>query len=112
MTRTARLPLAALLLALCGCAAPVRAAAQEPTTVVVVRHAEKAAAGGQDPELSEAGAARAGALAAALADAGVDAVVTTQLRRTRLTAQPLMRELDLAPEVVATGGADHPKAVA
>lgn len=112
MTRTARFPLAALLLALCGCAAPVRAAAQEPTVVVLVRHAEKAASGGQDPELSEAGTARAGALAAALADAGVDAVVTTQLRRTQLTAQPLMRELGLAHEVVATGGADHPGAVA
>ncbi|HEX2190341.1 MAG TPA: histidine phosphatase family protein, partial [Longimicrobiaceae bacterium] len=103
MTRAARRSLV-LLLALCALAPALagRAAAQEPTVVVLVRHAEKAAAGGQDPELSEAGTARAGALAAALAEAGVDAVVTTQLRRTRLTAQPLMRELGLAPEVVAT----------
>lgn len=112
MNRTARHPLAALALALCAVAAPARAAAQEPTVVVVVRHAEKAAAGGQDPELSEAGTARAGALDAALADAGVDAVVTTQLRRTQLTAGPLMRRLRLTPEVVATSGADHPRAVA
>jgi broad specificity phosphatase PhoE len=110
--RIARLPLAVFLLALCGLALPDLAAAQEPTVVVLVRHAEKAAAGGQDPELTEAGTARAGALAAALAEAGVDAVVTTQLRRTRLTAQPLMRELGLSPEVVPAGGPDHPKAVA
>ena len=112
MTRIARLRLVLLLLALCGAALPGRAAAQEPTVVVLVRHAEKAAAGGQDPELSEAGTARAGALAEALADAGVDAVVTTHLRRTQLTAAPLMRELKLAPEVVQAGGPDHAKAVA
>ena len=112
MTRTVRLPLAALLLALCGLVLPAAAAAQEPTVVVLVRHAEKAAAGGRDPELSEAGTARADALAAALADAGVDAVVTTDLRRTQLTAAPLLRELKLAPEVVPAGGPDHPNAVA
>ncbi|HEV2734235.1 MAG TPA: phosphoglycerate mutase family protein [Longimicrobiaceae bacterium] len=112
MKRIARLPLAALLLALCGLSLPDLAAAQEPTVVVLVRHAEKAAAGGQDPELSAAGTARAGALAAALAQAGVDAVVTTQLRRTQLTARPLMQELGLRPEVVPAGGPDHPRAVA
>jgi broad specificity phosphatase PhoE len=112
MTLPVRLPLAALLLALCGLALPATAAAQEPTVVVLVRHGEKAASGGQDPELSEAGTARAAALAAALADAGVDAVVTTNLRRTRLTAGPLLRELKLSPEVVPAGGADHAKAVA
>jgi len=103
-----------VLAALLAFAAPERAAAQEPTVVVLVRHAEKAAAGRQDPELSEEGSARAVALAGALAGTEVDAVVTTQLRRTRLTAEPLMRERGLTPEVVPVAGGTeaHVKAVA
>ncbi|MEW5927029.1 MAG: phosphoglycerate mutase family protein [Gemmatimonadota bacterium] len=112
MKRIVRLPLAAILLALLGLALPAPAAAQEPTVVVLVRHAEKAAAGGQDPELSEAGTARARALAATLEDAGVDAVVVTDLRRTRLTAAPLTAELKLDPEVVPAGAPNHAGAVA
>lgn len=112
MTRIVRCTLA-LLLALCAPALADRAAAQAPTVVVLVRHAEKAPEGGRDPELSAAGAARADSLAVALADAGVDAVITTELRRTRLTAGPLLRALRLEPEVVPTGGGDaHVRAVA
>jgi broad specificity phosphatase PhoE len=100
--------------ALCALALPARADAQEPTLVVLVRHAEKAAAGGRDPELSEAGTARAAALAEALAGTPVDVVVTTQLQRTRLTAAPLLRKHALTPEVVPTGSATdaHVRAVA
>src|SRR3990172_10984027 len=60
-----------------------------PTTVVVVRHAEKAAVPGDDPPLSEAGHARARALRAALADASVTAVVVSPRIRTHETARPL-----------------------
>ena len=56
--------------------------------VVVVRHAEKAADDPRDPSLSAAGEARAQALAATLAGAGLDAAYATQYRRTRLTAAP------------------------
>lgn len=56
-------------------------------TVVLVRHAEKVDAS-SDPVLSEAGQARAGALALALADAHPDHVFTSPLQRTRLTASP------------------------
>jgi broad specificity phosphatase PhoE len=59
------------------------------TTVVLVRHAEALPNAGTDPVLSEDGTARANALAAALKDAGVKAVLTTQYQRTILTAQPL-----------------------
>lgn len=114
MTRAALRPLV-LLLALCALAPAFagRAAAQEPTVVVLVRHAEKAASGGDDPELSPEGSARAAALAEALADAGVDVVVVTQRRRTGLTAEPLARARGLAPEVVALGGGEaHVRSVA
>ena len=84
---------AALLLA-----APAALRAQ-PVTVVVVRHAEKADASA-DPVLSEAGTARAEALAAALKDAGVQAVIVSPRQRTRLTAQGVLQARGLTPEVV------------
>src|SRR5690348_17209435 len=58
----------------------------QPSAVILVRHAEKASQTESDPVLSEAGTQRAKDLAAALADAGVGSVITTQLQRTRLTA--------------------------
>lgn len=94
-----------------GCAAAPRAERARPTVVYLVRHAEKADTT-RDPTLSAAGEARARALDSALRDAGVQAVVTTQLRRTALTAAPLAERRALAPEVVQTTGQAHPEAVA
>jgi broad specificity phosphatase PhoE len=59
------------------------------TTLLVVRHAE-AARGSDDPELTEAGAARAVRLAEVAKDAGVTVAYVTQFRRTRDTAAPLV----------------------
>ncbi len=101
----------AILLLLC--AAP--AMADEPSQLVLlVRHAEKAEAPADDVALSAAGRARADALAAALAHARVDAIVTTQFRRTRETAEPLARRLGLTPIVVPAGSDTraHAQAVA
>lgn len=56
----------------------------------VVRHAEREDDGSDDPGLSETGRARAFALADTLADVAIDAVYTTQLRRTVDTAAPLL----------------------
>jgi broad specificity phosphatase PhoE len=86
-----------------------------PALVLLVRHAEKATAPAGDPPLTAAGERRAHALADALRDAGVTAIVTTQLRRTRDTAQPLAAALGLTPEVVPVGDEDtavHARAVA
>lgn len=108
-----RIPL--LLLALLLSWAGPAAAQQQPTVVILVRHAEKVAPNPPDgdPELTEAGRARARALADALADAGVDAVITSQWKRTRFTAAPLAEKLGLTPEVVSTSGAQaQPEAVA
>ncbi|HUF24455.1 MAG TPA: histidine phosphatase family protein [Vicinamibacterales bacterium] len=87
-------------------AAPVQTAAGV-TTVVIVRHAEAVPDSGPDPVLSEAGAARANALAEALADAGVKAVITTQYQRTALTGGPLAAALNvpLIKESIAGGPA-------
>lgn len=62
--------------------------AEAATTIVLVRHAEKRSDQGSDPGLTEAGQARAEALATVLKDAGVDRIYTTQLQRTWLTAMP------------------------
>jgi phosphohistidine phosphatase SixA len=73
-----------------------------PPLVILVRHADKAAAqaNDHDPPLSEAGRTRAQDLAAALHDAGVTAIITTELRRSRETAAPLAQALALKPEVI------------
>jgi broad specificity phosphatase PhoE len=112
--RPPRALLAALLPALLAAGvacAPRPAPAQ---TVILVRHAEKAAPSG-DVALSAVGEARAQALADALRDAGVTAVVTTELKRTQQTAQPLAAARGLTPRVVATRSgatAAHAEAVA
>jgi len=77
------------------------AAAPPATVVIVVRHAERAPGSG-DPPISEAGQARARALAEIGKAAGVSAVITTQLQRTRQTAQPLVEALGITPVVVNT----------
>lgn len=89
-----------------------REAAMAPTTVILVRHAERATEPANDPVITPAGEQRAQALAAALKDAGVQAIVTTQFQRTRLTAKPLADALGLAAEVVEARGATHPQEVA
>jgi len=88
--------------------------AEGPTTVVVVRHAERADVADRDPPLSAEGAARAEALAEALADAGVSAIYATPYRRTRDTAAPLARRLGLEiRETAVEGGIEaHAREVA
>ena len=89
--------LVVLALVLMG-AAPSPAA---PSTVVLlVRHAERAPGTGDVP-ISEAGQARAAALAEVGKVAGVSAVITTQFQRTQQTAAPLATALSLAPTVIA-----------
>ncbi|MEZ5332206.1 MAG: histidine phosphatase family protein [Thermoanaerobaculia bacterium] len=65
--------------------------ARSVTTVVVVRHAEKA--GGANPVLTPEGRQRAEALVDVVGGADVAAVYATNLCRTALTAEPLALEL-------------------
>jgi broad specificity phosphatase PhoE len=71
-------------------------AADAPTIVLVVRHAEKAS-DTTDPPLSDAGRARADALAHVAGSAGVSAVFHTQFKRTQQTVAPLAARLNLTP---------------
>ncbi|RZJ01766.1 MAG: histidine phosphatase family protein [Brevundimonas sp.] len=82
-------------------------------TVYLVRHAEKADASA-DPVLSEAGQARAAALAGAMADAHPDHIFTSPLQRTRLTAEPTATAGSVTIEAVGFdgGAAGHVAAIA
>lgn len=82
---------------------PALASAQ-PATVILVRHAERAAAPANDPILTDAGNQRAIDLRDALLAAGIKTVITTQLQRTGLTAKPLSDTLGITPIVVRAGG--------
>jgi broad specificity phosphatase PhoE len=72
---------------------------QATTTIIFVRHAEKAAEPEPDPGLSEAGQRRVAELTRQLVDAdvvaGVDAVYATPYRRSQETAGPIVDALDL-----------------
>lgn len=85
-----------------------------PAAVILVRHAEKATVGGADPSLSEAGQARAKALAVVLADANVTAIITTTFKRTTETADTLAAARRITHEKIAIEGATakHVSAVA
>jgi len=89
------------------CFPPISSVAQSlrqadlPSAVIVIRHADKASEPVNDPGLTEAGSRRAQDLVTALGDAGITGIVTTQMRRTRDTAQPLATKLGVAPEVGA-----------
>jgi broad specificity phosphatase PhoE len=69
--------------------------------VVIVRHAEKAANGGNDPDLSSAGRARTEALARLLKDSGITAIFTSEFKRTQETAAPTATSTHVTPTVVA-----------
>jgi broad specificity phosphatase PhoE len=72
---------------------------QATTTVIFVRHAEKAAQPADDPGLSAAGQRRVSELTRQLRDAdviaGIDAVYSTPYRRTEETARPIADALGL-----------------
>ena len=107
-------PLSVLLPACLLTAALTSPAATMPDLVILVRHAERAAQPPGDPALTPAGEQRAQALAQALSGSGIQAILTTQWRRTRDTAAPLASALGIQAQVVdAKGGtAAHAQAVA
>jgi broad specificity phosphatase PhoE len=83
------------------------------TTIIVVRHAEKAQVAGPDPPLDSVGEARAQLLARIFGDAAkpghVDAIYISPALRNRQTAAPLATRLGIVPTVAA---ADDPQSLA
>jgi broad specificity phosphatase PhoE len=68
--------------------------------VFIVRHAEKAATEGNDPDLSVAGQKRAETLARILKDSQITTVFVSEFKRTQETAAPTAKEARLNPIVV------------
>ena len=64
-------------------------------TVILLRHAEKGSDDRRDPSLSEAGEARARALARLLSKAGVTQLFASEYKRTQATLAPLAAALDV-----------------
>jgi phosphohistidine phosphatase SixA len=78
-------------------------------TIFLVRHAERADSTpgmsptmAADPDLSDAGRARADSLAAALKDANITAIYVTEFKRTQQTAAPLAKALGLTVKIVTS----------
>ena len=66
-----------------------------PSAIFIVRHAEKASSTDKDPDLAEAGRARAESLAKMLKDANITAIYATEFKRTQQTAAPVAKALGL-----------------
>src|SRR4051794_17237346 len=77
------------------------------STVYLVRHAEKADDGTQNPPLRQPeGIARANALAAMLADKGIVSIITSTFKRTVQTAEPLAKKLGKQAAMTKNSSAD------
>ncbi len=98
-------PLRATLL---GLSLSIMLSACSPTSVYIVRHAEKADTPANDPVLTREGQQRAQALKEALKSASIDVIIVSDLQRTRLTAQPLADYLGLQPVVIALRPPSNP----
>jgi len=97
MTTKTRHWLPPLTVAILALGVPASAAFAQPS-VFLVRHAERAdstpgkpPAMASDPDLSEAGRARAETLATMLKDAKIAAIISTEYKRTQQTAAPLAK---------------------
>ena len=83
-----------------GVAAPrAQTAPAAPTSVILVRHAERSPGDG-DVAISAVGRERADALARLLRDTAIDAIITSHLLRTQQTAAPVAKQKGITPDVI------------
>jgi 2,3-bisphosphoglycerate-dependent phosphoglycerate mutase len=69
---------------------------QKITTFILVRHAEKASDGSDNPDLSADGAARAQKLLSLLKNSSIAAIYSTKYKRTQNTIAPIAKEKGIA----------------
>lgn len=86
-----------LLLVLCGCAGSTSAPeTDDGYTLYLVRHAEKQSDGSKDPALTGMGRHRSELLSRWFLDKGIKDIWSSDYKRTRDTAGPLLSRLDLS----------------
>lgn len=85
----------------------------KPVTVFLVRHAEREDEPRQDPPLRKEGVARSQELAKLLGAAGIKTIITSQLTRTKQTAEPLATKLNLtATPISLRSNPNNPRQIA
>lgn len=84
----------------------VSLAQQKITTVIMVRHAEKGDDGTKDPDLTQEGYERASRLSKMLKETKVDAIYSTNYKRTTNTVQPLAKSKGLEVQQYEVGKKD------
>jgi broad specificity phosphatase PhoE len=78
-------------------------AQEKPVMIFLMRHAEKATTAGADPELSEKGKAFAELLTTRFAESKIDAVYSTDYKRTKQTVMPLAAKNGIEIKVYDAG---------
>ncbi|HEV8426740.1 MAG TPA: phosphoglycerate mutase family protein [Pyrinomonadaceae bacterium] len=78
------------------------------TTIILVRHAEKIMdPNNKDPDLTPEGVERAQEIARVFADAGINAIYATQLKRTQQTVKPLSDRIGVPVTVTEASKPDE-----
>ena len=73
--------------------------AQETTTFILVRHAEKASDGTSDPSLTEEGMARANNILSMFQQSEITTIYSTNYKRTKMTVAPLAEAKKMGIEI-------------
>lgn len=81
-------------------------AKSEITTIILVRHAEKAKSNDNNPNLSEIGQQRAKKLAKTLKNASINAIYATEFARTQETAKPLSEIINIPIKIIEANSTD------
>jgi broad specificity phosphatase PhoE len=101
-----RLAVGAAVAAAIAVVAAALVAFNTPTVVLIVRHAERAAAPADNPPLTPAGVERAETLAHVGANAGVSGIFATEFLRTQQTVEPLATQTGVTVTEVPADNVD------
>ena len=102
MTRNIRRTLPVILAAIV-----MSCSAYAQVTVILTRHAEKAASPANDPPLTDAGRKRSELFASMFADSGIDAIFVTEVQRTQQTAAPLAERTHVKQTIIRAADRDQ-----
>jgi 2,3-bisphosphoglycerate-dependent phosphoglycerate mutase len=74
-------------------------AAEKPTTLILIRHAERGNDGSKDPPLAEAGITRANNLVNVFKNTDITAIYSSDYKRTKNTAAPVAQAKGLETKI-------------